>query len=86
MRPLHTNILIQFEDKKKKTESGLFLVGETNHETRLAKVIAVGAEVKEVFVDDTVALDQDGSATRVELDGAECFMVREDDIVAVIEK
>ena len=81
--PLKDRVLIAEVKKDNVTASGIVIEGRTG-ETSAGKVLAVGPDVKEVKVDDTVYLDWSKSSV-VKVDGVQRVMIKEEDIFAVVE-
>jgi chaperonin GroES len=84
VQPLHDKVLVAENARKELSNSGLFL-GEDTSETRTGTVLAVGPEVTEVKVKDVILLDW-GKGTIVSIDDVQRVMIKEEHIIAVIEK
>ena len=83
MRPLRNNVLIAELKKKNETESGIVLTTDQG-KSQEALVVGVGSEVKYLKLEDKVIPDwSKGSVCTVE--GIQCVVISEDDILAVIE-
>jgi chaperonin GroES len=83
MRPLRNNVLLAELKKKSETESGIILTSDQG-KSQEALVVGVGSEVKYLKLEDTVIPDwSKGSVCTVE--GIQCVVISEDDILAVIE-
>jgi chaperonin GroES len=94
IRPLHDRILVKRLDEETKTAGGLFIPDTAKEKPIRAQVIAVGAGKRDkdgklhaldVKAGDTVLFSKYGG-TEVKIDGDEHLIMREDDILAVIEK
>jgi chaperonin GroES len=94
IRPLHDRILVKRLDEESKTAGGLFIPDTAKEKPIRAQVIAVGTGKRDkdgklhaldVKAGDTVLFSKYGG-TEVKIDGDEHLIMREDDILAVIEK
>lgn len=92
IRPLGDRVVIKKLEAEEKTKSGIVLTGTAKEKPQEAEVMAVGPggvvdgkEVKmEVKVGDKVLFSK-YSGTEVKLDGEEYTIVRQDDILAIVE-
>ena len=90
--PLADRVVIKAVEVEETTKGGLILTGSAKEKPQVAEVIAVGPggvvdgkEVKmTVKVGDKV-LTSKYSGTEVKVDGAACTIVRQGDILAVVE-
>ncbi len=93
IRPLHDRILVKRLEEETKTAGGLFIPDTAKEKPIQAKVVAVGAgkrdkEGKLIALDvkpgDKVLFSK-YSGTEVKIDGEEHLIMREDDLLAVLE-
>ena len=93
VRPLHDRILVKRLDEETKTAGGLFIPDTAKEKPIQAKVIAVGAGKRDkdgkvvaldVKVGDRVLFSKYGG-TEVKIDGEEHLIMREDDLLAVLD-
>jgi chaperonin GroES len=85
MRPLRNNILIDEIKEEKKTESGLILDGTSaDTDTKVGFVVAIGPDVTDVKQFDKVVPDW-SKGTVVEVEGRQGVMIKEDDILGILE-
>ena len=90
--PLADRVVIKAVEVEETTKGGLILTGSAKEKPQVAEVVAVGPggivdgnEVKmTVKVGDKV-LTSKYSGTEVKVDGEECTIVRQGDILAVVE-
>lgn len=80
LKPLRNNVLLRVVDANQH-RSGLIIASQASNE---ADVIAVGNDVKELKVGDTVRFDK-GSAVPLECSGLSYLMCRELDVLCVVE-
>ena len=93
IKPLGARVVIKKMEAVEKTEGGLILSGSAKEKPQQLEVIAVGPggivdgkEVKmQVKVGDMV-IAQKFAGTEVKLDGQEYIIVRQNDILAVVEQ
>jgi chaperonin GroES len=94
IRPLHDRILVKREQEQERTAGGLFIPDSAKEKPIQAKVIAVGngkitedGKVRplDVKAGDTVLFGK-YSGSEVKIDGEEHLILREEDILAVLEK
>ena len=92
IKPLSDRVLIKMEEAEETTKSGIILTGSAKEKPQVADVIAVGPggmvdgkEVKmTVKVGDRV-LTSKYAGTEIKMDGEEYTIVRQSDILAVVE-
>jgi chaperonin GroES len=85
LTPLKKNVLVAEQKRENATASGIVIEGVAGlGDSKTGKVIAVGPEVTEVKVGDTVLLMWN-KASVVTIDGAQRVIIKEEDIVAVLE-
>ncbi|SKA91300.1 chaperonin GroES [Caloramator quimbayensis] len=92
LRPLGDRVVIKKIEAEETTKSGIVLPGSAKEKPQMAEVIAVGPggvvdgkEVKmEVKVGDKVIFSK-YSGNDVKIDGEEVTILRQDDILAIVE-
>lgn len=93
LRPLQDRILVKRVEEETKTAGGLFIPETAKEKPQRGEIIAVGNGKKtedgkvlplDVKVGDTVLFGK-YSGTEIKVDGEELLMMREDDILAVVE-
>ena len=93
IRPLHDRILVKRLDAEQKTKGGIIIPDSAKEKPIEATVIAVGngrtndkGEVRplEVKAGDRVLFGK-YSGTEVKIDGEEHLILREDDILGIVE-
>lgn len=94
IRPLHDRILARRLAEDAKTSGGLFIPDTAKEKPLEARVIAVGSgkvlesgklQALSVKVGDQVLIGK-YSGSEVKLDGEEHIILREDDVLAVLDK
>jgi chaperonin GroES len=93
IRPLHDRILVRRLEQQEKTAGGLYIPDTAKEKPIEAKVVAVGSgkvledgsvRKPEVKAGDRVLFAK-YSGSEVKIDGEEHLILREDDILAVVE-
>ena len=93
IRPLGDRVLVEPIEEKEQTVGGIIIPDSAKEKPMQGKVIAVGKKTdkdgKEIKFDvkkgDTVLLPKYGG-TEVKLDGKKLQLVREEDLLGVLEK
>ena len=94
IRPLHDRVLLRRIDVEEKTKGGIYLPETTKEKPVEAKVVAIG---KGRRTDDGTYMNMDVrkgdrvlfakySGNEIKIDGEEHLILREDEILAVIDK
>ncbi|MBR6210685.1 MAG: co-chaperone GroES [Clostridiales bacterium] len=92
IKPLSDKVVVKKLQAEEKTASGIILSSGAQEKPQIAEIIAVGPggivdgnEIKmQVKVGQKVII-RDYAGTNVKLEGEEYIVVRQDDIVAVVE-
>ena len=93
LKPLSDRVVIKMTEAEETTASGIFLASTAKEKPQVAEVLAVGPggivdgkEVQmQVKVGDKVITSK-CSGTEVKIDGEELIIVRQSDIVAIVEE
>jgi len=93
VKPLADRVVIKMTAAEETTKSGILLAGSAKEKPQIAEVVAIGTgKVKDdgsvipmtVKVGDKV-LTSKYSGTEVKVDGEELIIIKQDDILAVVE-
>ena len=93
IRPLHDRVLLKRLDEESKTSGGLYIPDTAKEKPIQGKVIAVGAgkrdkdgklQALEVKAGDKVLFSK-YSGTEVKIDGDEHLIMREEDLLAILD-
>jgi len=93
IRPLHDRIIVERLEEETKTAGGIIIPDTAKEKPQQGQVIAVGKGKKtedgkilplDVKVGDKILFGK-YSGTEIKLDGKEFLMMREDDVLGVIE-
>lgn len=83
IKPLGDFVVVQQEAAEAKTASGLYLPTQAQEKPKVAKVLAIGKEVKEVKVGDRVIYGG-YSNTDIKHDGQDYILIKEENIYATL--
>lgn len=92
IKPLGDRVVIKMLESEDTTKSGIILAGSAKEKPQMAEIVAVGPggmvdgkEVKmEVSIGDKVIMSK-YAGTEVKLDGEEYTILRQSDVLAVVE-
>lgn len=93
IKPLSDRVLIKMKESEEKTKSGIILASSAKEKTQVAEVIEVGpgkitadGKKEEMYVKkgDKIIISQ-YAGTEVKYDGEEYLIVKQEDILAVVE-
>ncbi len=92
IKPLADRVVIKMTEAEETTKSGLFLAGNAKEKPQIAEVVAVGpggiVDGKEIVMSVKVGdkvLTSKYSGTEVKCDGNEYIIVKQSDILAIVE-
>ena len=92
LKPLADRVVIKMTEMEETTKSGIILTGSAKEKPQVAEVIAVGpggvVDGKEVTMYVSVGdkvITSKYSGTEVKIDGTEYIVVRQNDILAIVE-
>ncbi len=83
LKPLADWVVAEQEEAVTKTASGLYLPDKAAEKPKVAKVLKVGKNVKEIKAGDRIVY-KTYSTTDIKLDGTEYVLVKEEDILATV--
>ncbi len=92
LKPLGDRVIIKMMEAEEKTKSGLILTGSAKEKPEVAEIVAVGPgglvdgkEVKMTVKKGQKVITGKYSGTEVKVDGEEYTIVRQSDILALVE-
>ena len=92
LKPLGDRVIIKMMEAEEKTKSGLILTGSAKEKPEIAEIIEVGPgglvdgkEVKMTVKKGQKVITSKYSGTEVKVDGVEYTIVRQGDILAIVE-
>lgn len=84
IQPLADRVVLEQLELEEKTKSGIILPQDAQEKPKMAKVLAVGKDVKDVKSGDKVLYKSYGPDD-VKVDGKEYMIAKEEDILATIK-
>ena len=90
IKPLGSRVLIKMKEGEETTKSGIILAGAAQEKPQIAEVIEVGEKIdgkpQEMYVKkgDNIIVSK-YAGTEVKYDGEDYIIVKQDDILAVVE-
>ena len=92
LKPLADRVVVKLVEAEETTKSGILLAGSAKEKPQVAEVVAAGpggiVDGKEVAMTVKVGdkvITSKYSGTEVKIDGTEYTIVRQDDILAIVE-
>ncbi len=92
LKPLADRVVVKLVEAEEKTKSGIILTGAAKEKPEVAEVVAVGPggmvdgkEVKMTVKKGDKVITSKYSGTEVKVDGVEYNIVRQSDILAIVE-
>ena len=92
LTPLADRVILKMLEAEETTKGGLILSGSAKEKPQVAEVIAVGPggnvdgkDVEMIVKVGDKVLTSKYSGTEVKVDGEECTIVRQSDILAIVE-
>ncbi len=82
-KPLGKRVLVQRTEVEEKTASGIILVDSAKEKPNTAKVEAVGSEVTELAVGDTIVFEQ-FRGTELSLEGEDYLVLDIENVIGVM--
>ncbi|MBI5049585.1 MAG: co-chaperone GroES [Nitrospirae bacterium] len=93
-KPLKDRILVKYSEEAEKSAGGIFIPDTAKEKPQKGEIVAVGPgrvtddgklQKVEVKVGDIVLFDK-YSGSKIEMDNIEYLIIREDDILGILEK
>lgn len=84
LQPLDDRVVAVREEAAKQTTSGLYLPVDKKEKSQIAKVVAVGKNVKEIKTDDRIVV-REYSTSDIKVNGTEYLIVKEEDVLAIVK-
>ena len=92
IKPLADRVVIKMVEAEETTKSGIILAGNAKEKPQVAEVISVGPggmvdgkEVKMYLKEGQKVLMSQYAGTNVKIDGQEYIILRQSDILAIVE-
>jgi len=85
LKPLKDRVVVSYSEEPERTAGGIYVPDTAKEKPQEGKVEAVGPEVKELKVGNTVIFDK-YSGSKIKVGDREHLVIKEEDILAVVEK
>ena len=82
-RPLKDRVFVSYTQELEKTAGGLYIPETAKEKPQTGKVEAVGDEVKQIKIGDTILFDR-YSGSKINFDNIEYLIVKEEDILGIV--
>lgn len=83
LQPLADYVVAQQEVAETKTAGGIFLPDNAQEKPKVAKIVAVGKEAKQLKVGDRIVY-KSYSTTEIKVGNEEYILVKEEDVLATV--
>lgn len=84
IQPLAERLVAQPQEASTQTSSGIYLPSDAKEKPQMAKVTAIGKDVKEIKKGDVV-LHGSYAGEKVKVDGVEYIILKEEDVLGVVK-
>jgi len=84
IEPIADYVLAQQEQAETKTASGIFLPSQSQEKPKIAKVLAIGSDVKKVKVGSKI-IYKSYSTNEIKVGNDEYILVKEEDVIATVK-
>jgi chaperonin GroES len=84
IKPLADYVVAQQEEAQTKTASGIYLTEKAQEKPKIAKVLAIGSNVKQIKVGDRIVYKTYGTQD-VKVGQDEFILVKEEDVLATVK-
>ncbi len=83
-KPLKDRVFVKYTEEGEKTPGGIYIPDSAKEKPQKGVVEAVGSEVKEIKVGNTILFDK-YSGSKVSIDSNEYLIIKEEDILGIVE-
>jgi chaperonin GroES len=83
-KPLKDRVFVKYSDEGEKTSGGLYIPDSAKEKPQKGIVEAVGSEVKEIKAGNTILFDK-YSGSKVNIENIEYLIIKEEDILGIVE-
>jgi chaperonin GroES len=84
-KPLRDRVFVSYTEEAEKTAGGLYIPEAAKEKPQKGKIESVGSEVKNLKVGDLILFDK-YSGSKINMDGTDYLIVKEEDVLGVFEK
>jgi chaperonin GroES len=83
-KPLKDRVFVKYTEEAERTAGGLYIPESAKEKPQKGTIEAVGSEVKEIKVGDVILFDK-YSGSKVNIDNNEYLIIKEEDILGIIQ-
>src|SRR2546422_291783 len=84
-KPLKDRCFVSYTEELERTAGGIYIPDAAKEKPQRGKIEAVGADVKAVKVADIVLFDK-YSGSKINVDGTDYLIIKEEDILGIFDK
>lgn len=84
-KPLKERVFVSYSEEQDRTSGGLYIPDAAKEKPQRGRIEAIGGEVKGVKVGDEVLFDK-YSGSKISFEGTDYLILKEEDILGVLEK
>jgi chaperonin GroES len=83
-KPLKDRVFVSYSEELERTAGGIYIPDAAKEKPQKGRIEAVGSEVKNVKVGDSVLFDK-YSGSKITMDNVEYLILKEEDILGILE-
>ena len=83
-KPLKERVFVSYAEELDRTAGGIYLPDTAKEKPQRGKIEAVGSEVKDVKVGDVILFDK-YSGSKINVEGTDYLILKEEDILGIFE-
>lgn len=84
-KPLKERVFVSYSEEQERTSGGLYIPDAAKEKPQRGRIEAIGGDVKGVKVGDEVLFDK-YSGSKISFDDTDYLILKEEDILGVLEK
>lgn len=84
-RPLKDRVFVSYTEEMERTAGGIYIPDAAKEKPQRGKVVAAGSEVKALKTGDEILFDK-YSGSKINIDGTDYLIIKEEDILGIFEK
>ena len=85
LKPLHDYVILKKEKAENKTASGIILTNPKEDASNQEKVVAVGPNCQDFIKEGMTVIFKEYSGTKLNKDDEDFIILKEEDILAIVE-
>jgi len=82
-KPLGERVFVKFLEEMEKTPGGIYIPEAAKEKPQRGKIEAIGKDVKELKVGDTVLFDK-YSGSKIKIDNDEYLIIKEEEVLGIV--